>query len=58
MKGLNVEVIEGFDDSHFGQVMCHGEIWRAKSEGDSFSKGQRGIVKSVEGMTLIIRSAS
>ena len=54
MKGLTVEVIEGFDDSHFGQVMCHGEIWRAKSEGISFVKGQKGIVKSVEGMTLII----
>ena len=56
MKGLSVEVIEGFDDSHFGQVMCHGEIWRAKSEGVSFIKGQKGIVKSVEGMTLIVGS--
>ncbi|MBQ3449251.1 MAG: nodulation protein NfeD [Synergistaceae bacterium] len=57
MKGLTVEVIEGFDDSNFGQVMCHGEIWRAKSEkseGISFTKGQKGIVKAVEGMTLII----
>ena len=56
MKGLNVEVIEGFDDSHSGQVMCHGEIWRAKSEGISFVKGQKGIVKAVDGMTLIIAS--
>ena len=56
MKGLNVEVIEGFNASQYGQVMCHGEIWRAKSEGDSFSKGQKGIVKSVDGMTLIIAS--
>ena len=54
MKGLDVEVIEGFDDSEYGQVMCHGEIWRAKSEGDSFVKGQKGIVKSVDGMTLIV----
>ena len=57
MKGLSVEVIESFDDSNFGQVMCHGEIWRAKSaktEGISFVKGQKGIVKAVEGMTLII----
>ncbi len=54
MKGLDVEVIEGFDDSEYGQVMCHGEIWRAKSEGNSFVKGQKGIVKSVDGMTLIV----
>ena len=54
MKGLNVEVIEGFDDSKFGQVMCHGEIWRARSEGNVFTKGQTGIVNSVDGMTLIV----
>ena len=51
MIGLTVEVIAG------GQVKCHGEIWRAKSD-EPMTIGDRGVVTAVDGMTLIItRSA-
>ena len=51
MIGLTVEVIAD------GQVKCHGEIWRAKSD-EPMTIGDRGVVTAVDGMTLIItRSA-
>ncbi len=58
MIGLDVIAISDVDATGTGQVMCHGEIWRAKSDGDMIQSGSQGIVKSVDGMTLIItRSA-
>lgn len=47
MIGLTVEVIA--DD----QVKCHGEIWRAKYD-EPMMIGDTGIVKAVDGMTLLI----
>ena len=54
MLGLEVKVISELNVSENGQVMCHGEIWRAKSVSESISAGASGIVKAVDGMTLII----
>ena len=51
MIGLTAEVIAD------GQVKCHGEFWRAKSD-EPMTAGDVGIVAAVDGMTLIItRSA-
>ena len=47
MIGLTAEVIAD------GQVKCHGEIWRAKSD-EPMTAGDVGIVAAVDGMTLII----
>ena len=55
MLGLEVEIISDINENSFGQVMCHGEIWRAKSEFGNISAGSSGIVKAVDGMTLIIK---
>lgn len=54
MLGLNVEVISEVSESVAGQVMCHGEIWRAKSEEGVIEAGSKGVVKAVDGMTLVI----
>ena len=54
MLGLNVEIISDLNENSFGQVSCHGEIWRAKSETGVIFAGSSGIVKAVDGMTLII----
>lgn len=54
MLGLEVKVISELSTSENGQVMCHGEIWRAKSDAEIISAGASGIVKAVDGMTLII----
>ena len=49
MLGLDVKIISG------SQVLCHGEIWQARFESDSeFAPGESGIVKGIDGMTLII----
>ncbi|MBQ7733849.1 MAG: nodulation protein NfeD [Synergistaceae bacterium] len=47
MLGLEVKIISE------NQVMCHGEIWRAKFESE-FATGESGIVKGIDGMTLIV----
>ena len=54
MLGLEVEIISDLSENEFGQVMCHGEIWRAKSEAGKILKGSSGVVKKLDGMTLII----
>ena len=54
MLGLSVEVISEVSGSAAGQVMCHGEIWRAKSEEGVIEAGSKGVVKAVDGMTLFI----
>ena len=54
MLGLEVKVLSELSAEVSGQVMCHGEIWRAKSESVSASAGTLGIVKALDGMTLII----
>ena len=47
MLGLEVKIISG------SQVMCHGEIWQAKFESE-IAPGESGIVKGIDGMTLIV----
>ena len=54
MIGLTVEIISDVSANVTGQVKCHGEIWRAKSDGEEISSGHKGVVKAVNGMTLII----
>lgn len=54
MMGLSVEVISEVSEAAAGQVMCHGEIWRAKSEEGVIEAGSKGVVKAVDGMTLMI----
>ena len=54
MLGLEVEVISDLSENSFGQVSCHGEIWRAKSESGVIFAGSSGVVKAIDGMTLII----
>ena len=53
MIGLTAEVISDIGEG-FGQVKCHGEIWRARSDGGEIPAGHEGVVKAVDGMTLII----
>lgn len=54
MIGLTVEIISDVSGDFTGQVKCHGEIWRAKSDGDIITAGTHAKVISVDGMTLII----
>lgn len=54
MIGLDVNIISDLNENEIGQVICHGEIWRAKSENGYISAGKNGTVKSIDGMTLII----
>ena len=53
MLGLKVEVLAEVNDVS-GQVMCHGEIWNARTESGRLLKGTSGTVKAVDGMTLIV----
>lgn len=54
MLGLKVEIISDLSENSFGQVSCHGEIWRAKSEKGVIFAGSYGIVKAIDGMTLTV----
>ncbi len=54
MLGLEVEIISDLSENSFGQVSCHGEIWRAKSEAGVIFAGSSGIVKAINGMTLTV----
>ncbi|MBQ7155771.1 MAG: nodulation protein NfeD [Synergistaceae bacterium] len=54
MLGLKVEVIADVEAESAGQVMCHGEIWRARTETGRILKGSTGIVRGMDGMTLIV----
>ena len=59
MIGLEVEVITSLIEGEPGQVMCHGEIWKAKTEPDAGNilRGSIGRVKAIDGMTLIIENS-
>ena len=54
MIGLTAEVISDIGADVIGQVKCHGEIWRAKSDGAEIPAGSSGVVKAVDGMILIL----
>ena len=55
MKGLEVKIISDLSESEVGQVMCHGELWRAVSVSGILKAGQTGKVKDIDGMTLKIQ---
>ena len=54
MLGLSVEALTDVGCDTAGQVMCHGEIWRAISDGNMIPAGTHATVKNVDGMTLTI----
>ena len=54
MLGLKVKAVSEVNAVDFGQVMCHGEIWRARTEAGMLQLGASGTVKGIDGMTLII----
>ena len=54
MIGLEVKIISDISDSKTGQVICHGEIWQAMTESGEMNSGESGVVKKIDGMTLII----
>ena len=54
MLGLKVKAVSNINTSDFGQVLCRGEIWRAKTDTGVLSEGSSGIVKAIDGITLII----
>ena len=54
MIGLEVNIISDISESKSGQVKCHGEIWEARTESGAINKGGSGVVKKLDGMTLII----
>ncbi|MBQ7561957.1 MAG: nodulation protein NfeD [Synergistaceae bacterium] len=54
MIGLEVNIISDISEFKSGQVICHGEIWQARTESGEFKSGESGIVKKLDGMTLII----
>ena len=56
MVGLAVEVLSDLSEDEFGQVRCHGEIWRARADSGNIPAGASGFVKSIDGMTLTVRS--
>ena len=38
-----------------GKVRCHGELWRARTEGGALPAGSSGVVAAMEGITLLVR---
>ena len=38
-----------------GRVRCHGELWRARTEGGTMPAGSSGVVAAMEGITLVVR---
>ncbi len=55
MTGLEVRVISEISQNLEGQVMCHGELWRAISESGIMQAGETGIVSAIDGMLLKIK---
>lgn len=57
-EGLIGRTVEIMDISGYrGHVRVHGEIWEAYFQG-SFQKADKGIVKEVRDMTLVIEKES
>lgn len=38
-----------------GRVRCHGELWRARTEGGVMPAGSSSVVAAMEGITLVVR---
>ena len=54
MLGLEVKAVSEILPDRAGQVMCHGEIWSARTDSGRLLTGSCGVVKALDGMTLII----
>jgi membrane-bound serine protease (ClpP class) len=52
--GLDVEITEDLDPE--GMVKCHGEVWKARTAGESLRRGNRAVVTSTEGIILIVKA--
>jgi len=52
--GLDVEIAE--DLTPEGMVKCHGEIWKARTTGETLRKGSPAVVTSIDGITLIVKA--
>lgn len=61
MVGLEVEALSLVEDApaggeaELGQVRCHGELWRARSQGGPIPPGGLGVVTAVDGLTLVVK---
>ena len=54
LVGFDVEIIE--DLSPAGMVKCRGEMWKARTTGETLRKGYPAIVASTDGITLIVKT--
>ena len=52
MVGERGEALDSFETS--GQVLVHGEIWRAESVGGKIEKGQAIRVTAIENFKLFV----
>ncbi|MCR5346310.1 MAG: nodulation protein NfeD [Fretibacterium sp.] len=56
MVGLEVEAVSDVRaEPEGGQVRCHGELWKARTQEGLLPAGSGGIVTAVDGLTLIVR---
>ena len=54
-EGITGEIGEAREDMNpEGLVFVQGELWRATSEGEDIMKGDKVIVKNVDGLRLIV----
>jgi membrane-bound serine protease (ClpP class) len=51
--GLDAEIAE--DLAPEGVVKCRGEVWKARTKGESLRVGGSAVVVSIEGMTLVVK---
>jgi len=53
--GLGVEITEDLDPE--GMVKCHGEVWKARTAGESLRRGSPAVVVSIDdGMILVVKA--
>ena len=52
--GLEVEITEDLDPE--GMVKCRGEVWRARTKGESLRKGSPAVVVSVDSIILVVKA--
>ncbi len=58
LVGEKALVLERIDSKTPGSVKVHGEVWRARSQGDAFEQDQWVQVVGIEGTHLIVRRTS
>jgi len=52
--GLDVEIVE--DLLPEGMVKCHGEVWKARTKGETLRRGNPAVVASTDGITLVVKA--